>query len=312
MSAHTRLYTEMVVCDALVHGDSERFLKHSRFEAPVALQLGGCNPADLATAAQLGQQAGFCEINLNLGCPSSRVQSGRFGASLMGEPGLVAECLNAMQDAVDIPVTVKTRIGIDERDSYDELTTFVQAIEGAGCMVIIVHARKAWLKGLSPRQNRELPPLRYDLVQRLKCDFPQMTVVLNGGIRSLEEARNHLDGVDGTMIGRAAYRTPYLLSAVDTKLFASTASPLNRVEVFQRYLAYAEVEINSGTYAHHLAKPLHYLYHGQSGAHQWRRYLSERCSGPGASVEVLRNALRCVSLPHTTGRSMIPGAPAGS
>ena len=312
MSTHARLYTEMVVCDALLRGDRERFLKHSEFEAPVALQLGGSNPARLAEAARLGQEAGFCEINLNVGCPSTRVQSGRFGASLMAEPLLVAECLSAMRDAVDVPVTVKTRIGIDARDSYDQLAAFVQTIEETGCSVVIVHARKAWLDGLSPRQNRAVPPLRYDLVRRLKRDFSKMTIVLNGGVHSLEAALGHLDSVDGVMIGRAAYHTPYLLSAVDIELFASTTSPLDRIEIFQRYMEYAEPEISSGIYARHLAKPLHYLYQGQSGARRWRRYLSERCSGSEAGAEVLRNAIRCVSRPSTGREPVTPNAAAGS
>jgi tRNA-dihydrouridine synthase A len=300
MSAHARLYTEMVVCDALLHGDRDRFLRHAEFEAPVALQLGGCKPDELASAARLGRQAGFCEINFNVGCPSSRVKSGRFGASLMAEPELVADCVAAMQGAVDVPVTVKTRVGIDHRDSYDELVKFVQAITEAGCKAIIMHARKAWLEGMSPRENREIPPLRYDMVRRLKRDFPRVTVVMNGGIRSIEQADLHLDSVDGVMIGRAAYQTPYIIAAVDRALFASTTKQLDRIDVFRRYADYAETEIDSGTYLRHLAKPLHYLFQGQPGARQWRRHLSEHCAGSDAGIEALNAALHCVERAVTT------------
>jgi len=312
MSAHARLYTEMVVCDALLHGEADRFLKHSNFEAPVALQLGGCKPDDLAHASQLGQDAGYCEINLNVGCPSSRVKSGRFGASLMAEPALVAECVGAMQAAVEIPVTVKTRVGIDRNDSYDELTRFVEAIEGAGCQVVIVHARKAWLEGLSPRENREIPPLRYDLVHALKRTFPHMTVVINGGIHSIEEATMHLDTVDGVMLGRAAYHTSHVLAAVDRELFSATRPPLDRVEIFRRYMDYAEREVRSGTYVRHLAKPLHHLFQGQPGARLWRRHLSEHCTGSSAGIGALRSALHCVETPATGERRTAPPGAAGS
>jgi tRNA-dihydrouridine synthase A len=299
MSTHARLYTEMVVCDALLYGERERFLKHSNFEAPVALQLGGCDPDHLARAARLGEGAGYCEINLNVGCPSSRVKSGRFGASLMAEPTLVAECVGAMRAAVDVPVTVKTRVGIDRSDSIEELTRFVQALAGAGCQVVIVHARKAWLDGLSPRENREIPPLRYDLVRDLKQTFPHMTIVINGGIHSIEDATTHLDAVDGVMLGRAAYQSPYLLAAVDRELFATTRPPLDRVEMFRRYMDYAESEVDRGTPIRHLAKPLHHLFQGQPGARRWRRYLGEHCTGSNAGIETLRSALRCVEAPVT-------------
>lgn len=295
MSSHARLYTEMVVCDALLHGDAERFLKHSEIEAPVALQLGGSNPFDLARAAEIGEQAGFCEINLNVGCPSARVKSGNFGAALMAEPNLVGECVSAMQSTVGVPVTVKTRIGIDQRDSYDHLTAFVQILESVGCKAIIVHARKAWLQGLSPRENREIPPLRYGLVHRLKRDFPTMAVVINGGIDSLENALTHLDSVDGVMLGRAAYHTPYLLANVDRKIFRTPSAALDRFEIFQRYMDYAETEIDAGTYGRHLAKPLHYLFQGEPGARRWRRHLSEHCG----DADTLRLALRCVERAST-------------
>ncbi len=295
MSRHARLYTEMVVCDALLHGDPGRFLAHSEFERPVALQLGGCDPNKLASAATLGEEAGFSEINLNVGCPSARVKSGRFGASLMAEPQLVAECLAAMGSAVDIPVTIKTRIGIDQTDSYDELTTFVDAIDRSGSGVVIVHARKAWLDGLSPRENREIPPLRHDVVHQLKRDFPHLTIVVNGGLTSMADGNKHLQHVDGVMLGRAAYQTPYVLAAVDNALFAPVASEQpDRFEIFRRYIEYAKDEIRAGTFTRHLAKPLHYLFQGQPGARQWRRHLSERCAGTDGGIESLESAIKWV------------------
>ena len=295
MSRHARLYTEMVVCDALLLGNPERLLRHSAFEQPVALQLGGYDPYKLSQAAQLGEQAGYSEINLNVGCPSSRVKSGQFGASLMADPELVADCVRAMRAAVNIPVTVKTRVGINRDDSYDELQAFVGAIECSGCTVVIVHARKAWLDGLSPRENREIPPLRYDLVHRLKRDFQHMTVVINGGMGSIEEGVLHLGEVDGIMLGRASYQTPYVLAEVDHAMFSpSKPNQLDRFENFRRYMMYAETEVYAGTYVRHLAKPLHYLFQGQPGARQWRRHLSERCSSSNAKIESLKSALRCV------------------
>ena len=295
MSQRARLYTEMVVCDALLKGDPERFLAHSPFERPVALQLGGCDPGDLSKAARLGEQAGFNEINLNVGCPSARVKSGRFGASLMAEPQLVSDCLIAMRSTVDIPVTIKTRIGIDHNDSYDELTTFVQALDSSGGEVVIVHARKAWLDGFSPRENREIPPLRHDLVHQLKRDFPHLTIIVNGGLTTMEEGDRHLRHVDGVMLGRAAYQTPYVLAEVDNALFGPPAAGLSdRFAIFRRYLEYAEAEVDAGTYTRHLAKPLHYLFQGQPGARQWRRHLSERCAPSNAGVESLKSAVKCV------------------
>ncbi|MFT4563711.1 MAG: tRNA-dihydrouridine synthase A [Gammaproteobacteria bacterium] len=294
MSGEARLYTEMVVCDALLHAGPDRFLAHSAFEAPVALQLGGSDPITLAQAAILGEAAGFCEINLNVGCPSDRVKSGRFGACLMAEPQLVADCVRAMIEVVNIPVTVKTRIGIDRTDSYQELTVFIQAIQDAGCRIVIIHARKAWLDGLSPKENREIPPLRYDVVRQLKRDFPDLTVVINGGIDSVPATLEHLGFVDGVMIGRSAYQTPYVLAAVDHDVFCVTTNPLNRAQIFERYLEYAAVELERGTNARALIKPLHYLYQGQPGARQWRRHLSEKCAKVGAGIESLADSIRHV------------------
>lgn len=294
LSVNARLYTEMVVADALLFGDAERFLRHSSAEQPVALQIGGSDPEALATAARLGEAAGYCEINLNVGCPSDRVQSGKFGACLMAEPALVAECIDAMRGAVDVPVTVKTRIGIDRSDSYDELLAFVATLDQAGCPVIIVHARKAWLDGLSPRENREIPPLRYDVVHALKVDFPHLTIVINGGINTLEAAADVGRGVDGVMLGRAAYNDPFLLAGVDRAFFDRTSPAPDRFQIFARYLDYAEQELAAGTYLRHLAKPLHYLFQGQPGARQWRRYLSERCNPTSAGIDELAGAIKCV------------------
>lgn len=300
MSAKARLYTEMVVCDALLYGDPDRFLRHSPDEHPVALQLGGSEPASLERAAQLGEAAGYCEINLNVGCPSDRVQSGKFGACLMAEPALVADCVAAMQQAVSVPVTVKTRIGIDRSDSYDELLSFVDALDAAACKVLIVHARKAWLDGLSPRENREIPPLRYDVVHRLKVDFPHLTIVINGGLETLGKATDIGRPVDGVMLGRAAYQNPYLLAEVDRTFFGSDSPPQDRFAIFDRYCSYAEKELAAGTYLRHLAKPLHYLFQGQPGARQWRRYLSERCNPTSAGIDELAGALKCVERANVT------------
>ncbi|MDA0822229.1 MAG: tRNA dihydrouridine(20/20a) synthase DusA [Proteobacteria bacterium] len=294
MSSEARLYTEMVVCDALLHAGPERYLTHSTFETPVALQLGGSDPLTLAQAAILGEAAGFCEINLNVGCPSDRVKSGKFGACLMAEPQLVADCVRSMIGVVNIPVTVKTRIGIDRTDSYDELASFIQAIHDAGCRVVIIHARKAWLDGLSPKENREIPPLRYDVVRQLKRDFPDLTVVINGGVDSIAATIDHLHFVDGVMIGRAAYNTPFFLAEIDRSVFGLTARPLDRETIFKRYLAYAAHELEKGTSTRELVKPLHYLYQGQPGARQWRRHLSERCAKTGAGIDSLADSIRHV------------------
>ena len=225
LTRHTLLYTEMVTTGAVLHGNRERLLAYDPAEHPLALQLGGSNPTDLARCARIAADLGYDEINLNVGCPSDRVQSGRFGACLMAEPLLVAECVAAMQAAVDLPVTVKTRIGIDDRDSYEELAEFVRCIALAGCRTLIIHARKAWLTGLSPKENRQIPPLRYDVVYRLKQDFSELRFILNGGVASIQQMAEHLALVDGVMIGRAAYENPYLLAEVDQRFFG-TSQPI--------------------------------------------------------------------------------------
>ncbi len=239
MTRQTLLYTEMVTTGAIIHGKGD-YLGYSEQEHPISLQLGGSNPADLAHCARLAQARGYDEINLNVGCPSDRVQNGRFGACLMGEPALVADCVKAMRDVVDIPVTVKTRIGIDDQDSYEFLQAFIEQVRDAGCDTFIVHARKAWLSGLSPRENREIPPLDYPRVYRVKQDYPELTIALNGGVTSIEQTLEHLQQVDGVMMGREAYQNPYLLAQVDSQLFGLAGDVPSRHEVVRMMLPYME------------------------------------------------------------------------
>ncbi|MCB2262218.1 MAG: tRNA dihydrouridine(20/20a) synthase DusA [Candidatus Thiosymbion ectosymbiont of Robbea hypermnestra] len=281
LSRHTLLYTEMVTTGALLHGDPARLLGFDPAEHPVALQLGGSDPRAMAVCARLGERAGYDEIDMNLGCPSDRVQSGRFGACLMAEPALVADCIAAMKDAVSLPVTVKTRIGIDERDGYEELRDLVGALATAGCDALIVHARKAWLRGLSPRENRDIPPLRYDVVRRLKLDFPHLPVVINGGITSLAQARSLLPGLDGVMIGRAAYRDPWMLAAADRELFGDPGPSPNRRQVLEAYLPYLERKLAAGAPLNAMTRHLFGLFQGRPGARRWRRAISEHVHRPG-------------------------------
>jgi tRNA-dihydrouridine synthase A len=294
LSRHTLLYTEMVTTGAILRGDRQRLLAHDPTEHPLALQLGGSDPAELARCARIAADWGYDEINLNVGCPSDRVQSGRFGACLMAEPDLVAACVAAMRAATDLPVTVKTRIGIDERDSYQELADFVRRVAAGGCTVFIVHARKAWLSGLSPKENREIPPLRHEVVHRLKRDFPELTIVLNGGLTTLEQVTEHLRQVDGVMIGRAAYENPYLLADVDRRFFGSSASPPNRHQVVRVLLPYLEERLRAGTPLQCMTRPILGLFQGIPGARAWRRVLSERAWRHGAGVEVVEAALERV------------------
>ncbi len=284
----TLLYTEMVTTGALLHGDRERFLRFDPIEHPLALQLGGSEPADLAACARIGADRGYDEINLNVGCPSDRVQSGRFGACLMAEPRLVAECVAAMADAVSLPVTVKHRIGIDDKDSYGELSDFVATVAAAGCEVFIVHARKAWLQGLSPKENREIPPLRYDVVERLKRDFPALSIVINGGVTSLAQTEELLGRLDGVMIGRAAYDNPWLLADADRRIFGATAAPAaSRKEALDAYLPFLERQLAEGVPLGHVSRHLLGLFQGLPGARAWRRHISENAHRAGAGVEVI-------------------------
>ena len=289
LSPHARLYTEMVTSAALVRGKQLRLLEHSQQEHPVALQLGGSDPAELAQAARMGETAGYDEINLNVGCPSDRVQSGKFGACLMREPALVGDCVRAMRDAVSVPVTVKCRIGVDDQDEYADLQRFTEAMIAAGVQILVVHARKAWLNGLSPKENREIPPLDYERVYRLKREFPQLMVVVNGGITTIEAMQAHLTQVDGVMIGRAAYHDPYLLARWE---HAVHGQPLpDRADVLLRLRPYIEAELARGTSIKHMTRHILGLYQGEPGARSFRRILSEGAYLPGANWSLIEHAL---------------------
>ena len=289
LSPHARLYTEMVTSAALVRGGQLRLLEHNVQEHPLALQLGGSDPTQLMQAARAGVQAGYDEINLNVGCPSDRVQSGRFGACLMREPRLVGDCVKAMRNAVGIPVTVKCRIGVDEQDAYADLQRFTEIMLSVGVEVLVVHARKAWLRGLSPKENREVPPLDYARVYQLKREFPQLQVVINGGISTVEQVLAHLTQVDGVMLGRAAYHDPYLLAAVEAALYGA---PLpGRADVLRRMRPYIEEELRRGTALKHMSRHVLGLYQGEPGARGFRRTLSEGAHLPGAGWELLEQAL---------------------
>ena len=275
LSRHTWLYTEMVTTGALLHGDVPRHLAFTPHEAPVALQLGGSEPDDLARSAKLGEQWGYDEINLNCGCPSERVQRGAFGACLMNEPQLVADCVKAMRDAVSVPVTVKHRIGVDAVEEYGFVRDFVGTIAEAGCEVFIVHARNAILKGLSPKENREIPPLKYGYAYQLKRDFPQLEIIINGGIKTLDEVELHLQHVDGVMLGREAYHNPYVLADVDARFYGSTAVPVTREEAEAKLIEYCAAELARGTFLGAITRHALGLYRGVAGARGWRRVLSD-------------------------------------
>ena len=297
ISKHCLLYTEMVTTGALIYGDSDRFLAHDVSQYPLALQLGGSDPVDLAKCAKMAEQAGYNEVNLNVGCPSDRVQSGRFGACLMAEPALVAEGIAAMRSVVDIPITVKTRLGIDELDSYEFLTTLIEHIAEAGGEIITLHARKAWLKGLSPKENRDVPPLDYDRVYRIKQDFPNLHIDINGGVQTLEQAQTHLQHIDGVMIGRAVYHNPYLLAQADRLLFADDHPILSRHDIIEQILPYIEQRMTEGRPLKSITRHLLGLFQGQPGARAWRRHLSENAHLKGAGLDVLQQALSLVPEP---------------
>lgn len=296
ISKHQLLYTEMVTTGAIIHGKGD-YLSYNDEEHPLALQLGGSNPTDLAICAKRAQEYGYDEVNLNVGCPSDRVQNGRFGACLMAEPKLVADCVDAMRAVVDIPVTVKHRIGIDELDSYQFLTDFVGEVSEAGCETFIVHARKAWLSGLSPKQNREIPPLNYERVYQLKRDFSDLIISINGGITSLEQTKEHLEHVDGVMIGREAYQNPYVLAGVDSEIFGDGREILSRHQVVEHMLPYIEKHLQNGGKLNHISRHMLTLFMGMTGAKQWRRYISENATKKGAGLEVIEQALSLVSEP---------------
>lgn len=291
ISPHVLLYTEMLTAKALLHGDYRYLLQYHPLEHPLALQLGGSDPQELAQAAVMGQDFGYDEINLNVGCPSDRVKSGRFGACLMLEPGLVADCVQAMSAVVRIPVTVKCRIGVDEQDDYASLCHFMKTIASAGCRVFIVHARKAWLKGLSPKENREIPPLRYEVVRQLKRDFPQLSIIMNGGIKSAAEIAEHLQAVDGVMIGREVYTNPYFLAELEQQYYSPQSILPSRRSIVEKLLPYVQAELAKQTKLSHITRHILGLFRGEGGANQWRRYLSERACRPGVGIEVLQQAL---------------------
>jgi tRNA-dihydrouridine synthase A len=294
MTRRARLYTEMLTTGAIIHGDRKRLLGFDASEHPVALQLGGADPHDLATAAKIGEAFGYDEINLNVGCPSDRVKDGRFGACLMAEPALVARCVDAMKRAVGIPVTVKCRIGIDDQDPEVALDALARGVVAAGADALIVHARKAWLNGLSPKENRDVPPLDYDRVYRLKASLPDVPIIINGGIASLGEAKRHLLHVDGVMLGRAAYQEPWRLLALDPELFGEATPHAAMKDVFEAIMPYIENKLAQGTRLHSITRHFVGAFHGVPGARAFRRHLAENGVKPGAGVNVLRDAIALV------------------
>ncbi|AIN17264.1 MULTISPECIES: tRNA dihydrouridine(20/20a) synthase DusA [Yersinia] len=298
LTKQTLLYTEMVTTGAIIHGKGD-YLAYSEQDHPVALQLGGSDPQALAHCAKQAELRGYNEINLNVGCPSDRVQNGRFGACLMAEANLVADCIKAMRDVVSIPVTVKTRIGIDELDSYEFLCEFVQTVAGRGeCDIFTIHARKAWLSGLSPKENREVPPLDYERVYQLKRDFPALTIAINGGVKTLAEAKEHLKHLDGVMMGREAYQNPSILTQVDRELFDPNAPVVDSVKAIEALYPYIEQELSRGAYLGHITRHILGIFQGIPGARQWRRHLSENAHKPGADVSVVEQALALVIRPQ--------------
>ncbi len=291
LSRRARLYTEMVTTGAIIHGDRERLLGFEPAEHPVALQLGGSEPAALAQSARIGEDWGYHEINLNCGCPSDRVQNGAFGACLMREPNLVADCIAAMKVAVSIPVTVKCRIGVDDQDPSIALWAMAEAVVAAGADALIVHARKAWLQGLSPKENRDVPPLDYPLVHQLKRDFPHVAIAINGGLQTLEQAQAQLAHVDGVMLGRAAYQNPELLLGVDTLLFGDDAPHADAFAAIEAWFPYVEAQLARGTRLHDMTRHILGLFAGRHGARLWRRHLATHAPVRGAGLGVLRDAL---------------------
>jgi tRNA-dihydrouridine synthase A len=294
LSRRARLYTEMLTSAAVVHGDRARLLGFDESEHPLALQLGGSDPRELAVAARIGEDFGYDEINLNVGCPSDRVKEGRFGACLMAEPALVARCVEAMKRSVSIPVTVKCRIGIDDQDPEIALDTLARGVVEAGADAVIVHARKAWLQGLSPKENRDIPPLDYDRVYRLKAAMPEVPVIINGGIGSIAEAKAHLAHVDGVMLGRAAYQEPWRLLEVDPEIFGEVAPYATVKAAFEAMMPYIEAELAKGTRLHAMTRHFVGAYHGVPGARHFRRHLAEHGVKPGAGISVLRDAIALV------------------
>jgi tRNA-dihydrouridine synthase A len=291
ISEQAVLYTEMITTGAILYGDTDYHLAMNPEEHPVALQLGGSDPADLAKACVLASHYDYAEINLNCGCPSDRVQNGMFGAVMMKNAQITADCVAAMQDAVDLPVTVKHRIGVDDFDSYEFLCEFVETLAATGCTTFLVHARKAWLKGLSPKQNREIPELNYDRVYQLKKDYPQLEIIINGGVTDLAQSQQHLQQLDGVMVGREAYTNPYLLATVDQQIYGSEAPVKSRQKIAEEFLQYVDNELAKGTKLQAMTRHILGLFHGMPGARQYRRHISENAYKPDASIDVLTTAL---------------------
>ncbi len=295
ITRNTLLYTEMVTTGAIIHGDRKKLLGFSKEEKPLVLQLGGDNPIELAECAKIAQDWGYDAVNLNIGCPSPRVQSGNFGACLMAQPELVAQAVTAMQKVVTIPVTVKHRIGIDDRDRYEDMAEFVRIVASAGCKNFSVHARKAWLKGLSPKENRNVPPLRYEDVYRLKTDFPHLFIEINGGIKTLEQVSECLNYTDAVMIGRAAYDNPYLFATVDRDIYGETNLPPTRHQVVEAMFPYIDYWIGKGVKLNTLTRPMLQIFTGQAGTKAWKRYISENAHLPSANSLVVSQALAQVA-----------------
>lgn len=294
ITRHAVLYSEMVTTGAVIHGDRDKLLGFDASEHPIAVQLGGGDPKELAVASAIAEEYGYDEVNLNVGCPSDRVQRGKIGACLMAEPDLVAECIARMIESVSVPVTVKCRTGVDDLDSYDHLKTFIGKIADVGCQTFIIHARKAWLSGLSPKQNREIPPLHYERVYQVKQDFPDLEIIINGGITDLSQSKQHLEHVDGVMIGREAYQNPYFLADVDAQLYGSENRPQSREAVALAMMPYIDQHIAAGGKLNHISRHMLGLFHAQPGGRIWRRYISENANQPGATSEVIADALNAM------------------
>lgn len=294
LTKHAVLYTEMVTTGAILHGQAERYLRFNPEEHPLALQLGGSEPLEMAQCASIAADYGYDEVNINVGCPSERVQKGAFGACLMAEPQLIADCVASMQAKLAIPVTVKNRIGIDDQDDYEGLHQFISTVSAAGCKTFIIHARKAWLKGLSPKENREIPPLRYELVYQIKREFPELEIIINGGITSLSACQGHLQQVDGVMIGREAYHNPWLLAEVDMEIYGTPRPMLDRYAVLEAMLIYIQQQEAQGVRVSHIGRHILGLFQGLPGARQWRRHLSDNMHKPTADMNLFQEAAKKV------------------
>lgn len=294
LTKHAVLYTEMVTTGAILHGQAERYLSFNQAEHPLALQLGGSEPNEMTQCATIAADFGYDEVNINVGCPSERVQKGAFGACLMAEPQLIADCVASMQAKIAIPVTVKNRIGIDDQDDYEGLHEFISTVAAAGCKTFIIHARKAWLKGLSPKENREIPPLRYELVYQIKREFPDLEIIINGGITSLSACQEHMQHVDGVMVGREAYHNPWLLAEVDAVIYGDKPQSDDRYTVLEAMLVYIEQQEAAGVRVSHIGRPILGLFQGLPGARQWRRHLSENMHKPEANLNLFKEAAKKV------------------